>query len=231
MLMRTDEHMEPSKRTPRQTQESAPIGRGPAADDALSRGGWHPHSHHPHLSATPAPLPPCKLPPSPSSTLQSILRQALDLTPNKGRRHPPPSPAMAAVASTSAVASPCFLQRPLATPAALRASARPVSGLPALRMPKIVCSAEKKESAKTEEVNGLPQLAAAVTSAATMAYAHPVFALVDERLSGEGTGLGLGVSNPKLTWILVGVTALVWALFFTYSSKLPEGDDDSGLDL
>ncbi|KAG0563262.1 hypothetical protein KC19_8G016900, partial [Ceratodon purpureus] len=111
------------------------------------------------------------------------------------------------------------------------ASARPVSGLPALRMPKIVCSAEKKESAKTEEVNGLPQLAAAVTSAATMAYAHPVFALVDERLSGEGTGLGLGVSNPKLTWILVGVTALVWALFFTYSSKLPEGDDDSGLDL
>ena len=92
-----------------------------------------------------------------------------------------------------------------------------------------MCSAEKESRA--EQVTGLPQLAAAVTSAATMAYAHPVMALVDDRLSGEGTGLGLGVSNPKLTWILVGVTALVWALYFLYSSKLPEGDDESGLSL
>lgn len=80
-------------------------------------------------------------------------------------------------------------------------------------------------------MNGLPQLAAAVTSAATMAVAHPAFALVDERLSGEGTGLGLGISNSKLTWILVGVTALIWVLYFLYSSNLPEGDDDSGLSL
>lgn len=147
------------------------------------------------------------------------------------RRHTP-SPAMAAVASTAGVASPCLLQRPLATPAALRASARPVSGLPALRMRKIVCSAEKKEGAQAAaEGKGLPQLAAAVTSAATVAYAHPVLALVDERLSTEGTGLGLGVSNSNLTWILVGVTSLIWALYFTYSSKLVDGGDDSGLDL
>lgn len=105
------------------------------------------------------------------------------------------------------------------------------AGLPALRMPRISCSAERKETNKKGEVSGLPQLAAAVTSAATLAYAHPVFALVDERLSGEGTGLGLGISNPRLTWILVGVTALVWVLYFVYSSNLPEGDDDSGLSL
>ena len=102
--------------------------------------------------------------------------------------------------------------------------------MPALRMARIVCSAEKKEE-ESRVSSGVPQLAAAVTSAATMAYAHPVWALVDERLSGEGTGLGLGVSNPRLTWIIVGVTALVWALYFTYSAKLPEGDDDSGLSL
>jgi photosystem II PsbW protein len=98
-------------------------------------------------------------------------------------------------------------------------------------MPRISCSAERKETNKKGEVSGLPQLAAAVTSAATLAYAHPVFALVDERLSGEGTGLGLGISNPRLTWILVGVIALVWVLYFVYSSNLPEGDDDSGLSL
>ncbi|XP_024361057.1 photosystem II reaction center W protein, chloroplastic [Physcomitrium patens] len=138
---------------------------------------------------------------------------------------------MAAVACTSC-ASPatCLVQKSLGTSSSHRAAARPVAGVPVLAMPRIVCSLEKKESNKGD-VNGLPQLAAAVTSAATMAYAHPVFALVDERLSTEGTGLGLGVSNPKLTWILVGVTALVWAVYFTYSSTLPEGDDDSGLSL
>jgi photosystem II PsbW protein len=136
---------------------------------------------------------------------------------------------MAAVAATSSAAAvTCFVQK-ASLSSSHRAAARPVAGLPALRMPKISCSAEKKE--KKEEVNGVAQLAAAVTSAATMAYAHPSFALVDERLSGEGTGLGLGISNPRLTWILVGVTALVWAGYFLYSSTLPEGDDDSGLSL
>ncbi|KAG0601572.1 hypothetical protein M758_11G122600 [Ceratodon purpureus] len=135
-----------------------------------------------------------------------------------------------AATSCATMAATSLATRSLATSSSFRTAAKPVAGLPALRMSRIVCSAEKKES-KVEQVNGLPQLAAAVTSAATMAYAHPVFALVDERLSGEGTGLGLGVSNPRLTWIIVGVTALVWALYFTYSSNLPEGDDDSGLSL
>lgn len=94
-------------------------------------------------------------------------------------------------------------------------------------MPKIVCSAQRE----SKDATGLPHVAAAVTSAATLVYAHPVFALVDERLSTEGTGLGLGLSNPKLTWILVGVTAFIWALYFTYASKLPDSGDDSGLDL
>ena len=50
-----------------------------------------------------------------------------------------------------------------------------------------MCSAEKVS--KAELVNGLPQLAATVTSAATIAYAHSVFALVDEiSLSDEESG-------------------------------------------
>lgn len=134
---------------------------------------------------------------------------------------------MATIASASAVASSCLVHKAFAPQGLRAASARPVAGLPALRRSKIVCSAEKESN----EGMGLPQLATAVTSAATLAYAHPVFALVDERLSTEGTGLGLGLSNPKLAWILVGVTALIWALYFTYASKLPDSGDDSGLDL
>ncbi|KAH7434826.1 hypothetical protein KP509_06G036500 [Ceratopteris richardii] len=63
-----------------------------------------------------------------------------------------------------------------------------------------------------------------------MAAAQPAIALVDERMSTEGTGLSLGVSNPLLVWILLGVATIVWALFFTYASTLKE-DDDSGLAL
>ncbi len=50
-------------------------------------------------------------------------------------------------------------------------------------------------------------------------------------LSIEGAGLGLGLSNSKLTWILVGVITLIWVLYFIYSTGLPEGDDDSSLSL
>ncbi|XP_024402663.1 photosystem II reaction center W protein, chloroplastic [Physcomitrium patens] len=139
---------------------------------------------------------------------------------------------MAAIASAScATAATRLATTSLASSSSgFAATLKPVAGLPALRMPKVVCAAERSES-KAERVNGVAQLAAAVTSAATLAYSHPVLALVDERLSTEGTGLGLGISNTKLTWILVGVTALIWTLYFTYSSTLPEGDDDSGLDL
>ena len=58
----------------------------------------------------------------------------------------------------------------------------------------------------------------------------PALALVDERMSTEGTGLSLGVSNNLLAWILLGVFGLIWALFFVYTSTLEE-DEESGLSL
>ncbi len=114
------------------------------------------------------------------------------------------------------------------------------TGLPALHMPRIVCSAEERKvdvDEKKSEVsscsNGFScsQLMVAMSTASALTAAHPALALVDERLSTEGTGLGLGLSNSKLTWILVGVTTLIWVLYFVYSTGLPEGDDDSGLSL
>ncbi len=113
------------------------------------------------------------------------------------------------------------------------------AGLPVLHMPRIVCSstAERKDIAEksldqgTTCKAGFSQLVAAMSTASALTAAHPALALVDERLSTEGTGLGLGLSNSKLTWILVGVTTLIWVLYFIYSTGLPEGDDDSGLSL
>jgi len=100
---------------------------------------------------------------------------------------------------------------------------------------RIVCSAERKADVEKSEATsynkGFPQLVAAMSTASALTAAHPALALVDERLSTEGTGLGLGLSNSKLTWILVGVTTLIWVLYFIYSTGLPEGDDDSGLSL
>ncbi|KAL3694335.1 hypothetical protein R1sor_007986 [Riccia sorocarpa] len=132
--------------------------------------------------------------------------------------------AVAATASCATVAN-CLVQKSLVSKSSRVAA--PVNGLPALRMPRLVCSAERKEEIRSAKA------AASVASFAAFAAANPgaAFALVDERLSGEGTGLGLGLSNPKLAWILIGVTALIWSLFFVYSSGLPEGDDGSGLDL
>eukprot|EP00271_Cylindrocystis_brebissonii_P011615 TRINITY_DN29489_c0_g1_i1.p1 TRINITY_DN29489_c0_g1~~TRINITY_DN29489_c0_g1_i1.p1 ORF type:complete len:129 (+),score=16.50 TRINITY_DN29489_c0_g1_i1:231-617(+) len=103
------------------------------------------------------------------------------------------------------------------------ASVSRVQGLPSLSISRVVCSAERKPLAA--------QVSAASIAAASAFSAHPALALVDERLSTEGTGLSLGLSNPALGWILVGVFAGIWALYFAYSSSLPEGDDDSGLSL
>ncbi|CAK9866346.1 unnamed protein product [Sphagnum jensenii] len=153
--------------------------------------------------------------------------------------------AAAALAATSsagcvsAAATCSFLHK--SSPLSQRAAvARSVIGLPALNMPRIVCSAEErkvdvdeKKSEVSSSSNGFScsQLMVAMSTASALTAAHPALALVDERLSTEGTGLGLGLSNSKLTWILVGVTTLIWVLYFVYSTGLPEGDDDSGLSL
>ena len=73
---------------------------------------------------------------------------------------------------------------------------------------------------------GAPLSAAAVS----LGVSNPAFALVDERLTTEGTGLALGFSNSLLVWILVGVSTLIWALYFAYTSSLEE-DEESGLSL
>ncbi|TYK18428.1 Photosystem II reaction center W protein [Cucumis melo var. makuwa] len=70
----------------------------------------------------------------------------------------------------------------------------------------------------------------AAVAMAALAAAGPAVALVDERMSTEGTGLPFGLSNNLLGWILAGMFGLIWALYFVYASSLDE-DEDSGLSL
>ncbi|KAM7259584.1 hypothetical protein ACFE04_015325 [Oxalis oulophora] len=86
-------------------------------------------------------------------------------------------------------------------------------------------SSSKKES----NIGTMNASLLAAVCAATMSTPAAV-ALVDERLSTEGTGLPFGLSNNLLGWILLGVFALIWSLYTVYTSTLDD-DEDSGLSL
>ncbi|KAL1829005.1 hypothetical protein ACET3Z_007417 [Daucus carota] len=81
---------------------------------------------------------------------------------------------------------------------------------------------------KAPTVLGLPVMPRVASAAALSSPA--AMALVDERLSTEGTGLPFGLSNNLLGWILLGMFGLIWSLYFVYTSGLEE-DEESGLSL
>ncbi|GMI76112.1 photosystem II reaction center W [Hibiscus trionum] len=133
---------------------------------------------------------------------------------------------MAAIAVTSSITAAAVASRPsprLASPVAI--------GLPGMaKKGKVMCSMEKKPCAEEKgSAMGMSASLLAAAVAATMS-SPPAMALVDERLSTEGTGLPFGLSNNLLGWILFGVFGLIWALYFVYTSSLEE-DEESGLSL
>ncbi|CAD6271637.1 unnamed protein product [Miscanthus lutarioriparius] len=124
------------------------------------------------------------------------------------------------------------------------AVARPSSqaqGLPQLRVraEKVRCGAANSRRPSQRDGNSVnckaPASPAGCASsllavASAMTTSSPALALVDERMSTEGTGLSLGLSNNLLGWILLGVFGLIWSLYTVYTSTLDE-DEDSGLSL
>merc|ERR1719356_1050867 len=56
-------------------------------------------------------------------------------------------------------------------------------------------------------------------------------ALVDDRLGGEGTGKILGVNDPVLGWVIIGVFGTVWALYAVSTKTMPIVGDGDGLGL
>ncbi|PSS14578.1 Photosystem II reaction center W protein [Actinidia chinensis var. chinensis] len=127
---------------------------------------------------------------------------------------------------TSSVARTALLHRRIA------AVPSSVLGLPAMAKKGMIvrCSMDAKPSAE-ESGNSKTAMGASLLAAACAAtMSSPAMALVDERLSTEGTGLPFGLSNNLLVWILVGVFGLIWAFYFAYTSTLEE-DEESGLSL
>ncbi|XP_071689463.1 photosystem II reaction center W protein, chloroplastic-like [Rutidosis leptorrhynchoides] len=137
---------------------------------------------------------------------------------------------MASICASISTAPPSFslVQKPSIT------CGSPVIGLPSMsKMGKVRCSMEVKPAVTSENIApklrmGAPSLMAAAV-AATMS-SPAAMALVDERMSTEGTGLPFGLSNNLLGWILFGVFGLIWTLYFVYTGSLEE-DEESGLSL
>ncbi|XP_011026046.1 PREDICTED: photosystem II reaction center W protein, chloroplastic-like [Populus euphratica] len=108
-----------------------------------------------------------------------------------------------------------------------------VSSSHVLRLPAIAkkgkasCSMGGKPTVE-EKSKGISASLVAAVCAATIS--SPALALVDERLSTKGTGLPFGLSNKLHVWILLGVLALIWSLYFVSTSSLEE-DEESGFSL
>ncbi|KAA0059706.1 photosystem II reaction center W protein [Cucumis melo var. makuwa] len=138
---------------------------------------------------------------------------------------------MAAVTSAAAAAVRTSLVQN--RPALPSASPAPfLLGLPALgKKGGVRCSMEGKGNGEVENKSSNLEMGASLIAAACAAtMSSPAMALVDERLSTEGTGLPFGLSNNLLGWILLGVFGLIWAFYIVYTSTLEE-DEESGLSL
>ncbi|KAK7284080.1 hypothetical protein RJT34_18817 [Clitoria ternatea] len=106
-----------------------------------------------------------------------------------------------------------------------------VLGLPAMaKVGRVRCAMEGKPSSGQESSSNVGMGASLLAAVCAATMSSPAMALVDERLSTEGTGLPFGLSNNLLAWILFGVFGLIWALYFVYTSTLEE-DEESGLSL
>jgi photosystem II PsbW protein len=88
----------------------------------------------------------------------------------------------------------------------------------------VKCQAQKSEVAK--------KAAAAFAALPALVAANPAFALVDDRLNGDGVGYALGVSDPALGWAIGGVASLIWILYFIAQRDFGDFEDnDSGVGL
>eukprot|EP00197_Chlamydomonas_leiostraca_P010356 CAMPEP_0202861714 /NCGR_PEP_ID=MMETSP1391-20130828/3007_1 /ASSEMBLY_ACC=CAM_ASM_000867 /TAXON_ID=1034604 /ORGANISM="Chlamydomonas leiostraca, Strain SAG 11-49" /LENGTH=120 /DNA_ID=CAMNT_0049541143 /DNA_START=45 /DNA_END=407 /DNA_ORIENTATION=+ len=112
---------------------------------------------------------------------------------------------------------------------ASRVSAKRVAAVPARRVAvaarplRVVCQAQRPAEI-------VKKAAAAMTVLPALVAAHPAFALVDERLNGDGTGKPFGINDSILGFVIVGVLTTIWAIWFNGQKDLGDFEDpDAGL--
>ena len=69
-------------------------------------------------------------------------------------------------------------------------------------------------SLKATVQKAVEKAAVAAIAAPALLAAHPAFALVDDRLNGDGTGLTFGVNDARLGWVMAGAFTTVWTLYY-----------------
>jgi photosystem II PsbW protein len=75
-------------------------------------------------------------------------------------------------------------------------------------------------------------MAAAAVALPTFLASSPAFAVVDDRLNGDGVGLPFGINEPVLGWAMFGIFSLIWIAWFNSQKDFGDFDDeDSGLKL
>merc|ERR1712216_192669 len=63
---------------------------------------------------------------------------------------------------------------------------------------------------------------AATALVGAMTAGCEALALVDDRLAGEGTGKILGINDPALLGVILGVFTTIWALYYFGSKDLTD---------
>jgi photosystem II PsbW protein len=96
--------------------------------------------------------------------------------------------------------------------------------------PVVVRGAVKCQAQQGQQL--AKKAAAAVASLPAMLAASPAFALVDDRLNGDGAGIALGVNEPILGWVIGGVATAIWIAYFIAQKDFGDFEDkDSGVGL
>merc|ERR1719229_1951248 len=102
---------------------------------------------------------------------------------------------------------------------------------------KITMTSVSKTSSKKIEISRLKKWSinnvtenSIIKSSCLLSFfmSNNAIALVDDRLAGEGTGKALGINDPILGWVLVGVFTAVWGVYYVSTKDLGGQREEDG---
>eukprot|EP00892_Ulva_mutabilis_P010144 jgi/Ulvmu1/7501/UM037_0045.1 len=95
----------------------------------------------------------------------------------------------------------------------------------------------RSTTVKATGVKALPvpkaakKIATVVGGIVPAVIASPAFALVEERMNGDGVGYAFGVNQPILAWVIAGVFGTTWALYASSAKSFGAQDEEDGMSL